>query len=238
MVEVICLASGSAGNAYALDDGESVLLLEAGIPAKKSAAGFFPLLSRVAGCFITHEHNDHAQGAAGLARQGIDLYASAGTFSRLPDIRHPYRRNIIRAGEQVETGSWLAMPWAAQHDATEPLGFLFYSKTTEERVLFATDTGDIPHGFRGLNVLLLECNYAENILRENVQSGRLAPTLAERIQRTHLGLDAAKDFLSRCALGAVRQIFLIHISRQNGDPARFQKEIRALTGCPVRVLGC
>lgn len=37
-IDVKCLASGSAGNAYAVDDGESVLLLEAGLPAKR----FFP----------------------------------------------------------------------------------------------------------------------------------------------------------------------------------------------------
>lgn len=38
-IDVKCLASGSAGNAYAVDDGESVLLLEAGIPAKRSFPG-------------------------------------------------------------------------------------------------------------------------------------------------------------------------------------------------------
>ena len=56
MVTVKCLASGSSGNSYAIDDGVSALLLEAGIPAKKILAGYLNLLPRVAGCLISHEH--------------------------------------------------------------------------------------------------------------------------------------------------------------------------------------
>ena len=61
MIDVKCLASGSAGNSYAVDDGESVLLLEAGIRKKKLLSGYADLLDRVDGCLITHEHMDHAR---------------------------------------------------------------------------------------------------------------------------------------------------------------------------------
>ena len=82
MIKVRCLASGSSGNSYAVDDGKSVLLLEAGVKAKRIVAGFSPVLSRVAGCLISHEHGDHACGAGELAGYGVDLYASEGTPAR------------------------------------------------------------------------------------------------------------------------------------------------------------
>ena len=76
MNKIFCLGSGSKGNSYAVDDGRSVLLLEAGLSASKITAGYREMLPRVVGCLITHEHMDHARGAAELARRGIPLYLS------------------------------------------------------------------------------------------------------------------------------------------------------------------
>ena len=79
MIEIKCLASGSSGNSYAVDDGETVLLLEAGITSKKILSGYAELLDRVAGCLVTHEHKDHAKSAWDLTKSGIDVYTSEGT---------------------------------------------------------------------------------------------------------------------------------------------------------------
>ena len=48
MIDVKCLASGSFGNSYAVDDGESVLLLEAGIQKNKILSGYADRLARAA----------------------------------------------------------------------------------------------------------------------------------------------------------------------------------------------
>ena len=73
------MGSGSSGNSYAVDDGESVLLLEAGLSSRRIMEGYLNLLPRVAGCLISHEHGDHAKGADGLAERGIDLKDSVYT---------------------------------------------------------------------------------------------------------------------------------------------------------------
>lgn len=237
MVQVKCLASGSTGNSYALDDGESVLLLEAGISVKRMLDGYLPLLPRVAGCLITHEHMDHAKGAKDLAARGIDLYASSGTFSNMEGIRHPYRKHTIRAGEQFTLGSWLVVPWQAQHDVQEPLGFLLYSKAQKEKILFATDTYYIPNTFKDLNVILVECNYDPHILEKRIQNGQVVPSMARRLLQSHFNLEHVKEFFRSNDLSKVRQIYLIHISKGNGDPAAFQKAIMQLTGRPVMVFG-
>ena len=237
MVQVKCLASGSTGNSYAIDDGESVLLLEAGISAKRILSGYISLLPRVAGCLITHEHMDHAKGAKDLATRGIDLYASAGTFSNIQGIQHPYRKNTIQAGEQFSLGSWLVVPWQAQHDAQEPLGFLLYSTVQKEKILFATDTYYIPNTFQGLNIILVECNYDPRILEQRIRSGQVLPSMARRLQQSHFNIEHVKDFLRSNDLSKVRQIYLIHVSKGNGDPAKFKQEIMRLTGLPVCVFG-
>lgn len=236
-IDVKCLASGSSGNAYAVDDGESVLLLEAGIPAKKILSGFLPLLPRVAGCLITHEHGDHACGAVGLAGRGIDLYATAGTFASVPGDVPAHRRRDAQKGVQFRLGSWIVLPFETEHDAAEPVGFLLYSLAAQEKLLFATDTYYIPNTFRGLNVVMVECNYSRDLLEENIKAGRIPRLLKNRLLRSHFSLDNVKTFLAANDLSDCRRIYLLHLSGGNSDPERFKREIQELTGIVTAVCG-
>jgi phosphoribosyl 1,2-cyclic phosphodiesterase len=236
-IKVKCLASGSTGNSYAVDDGESVLLLEAGVNCKRILSGYLDLLPRVAGCLVTHEHQDHARSAAGLAGSGIDLYMTAGTFGGVEDrcgkIEQPYRIHIIQAGKQFGLASWIVLPFQTEHDAAEPVGYLLYSRAAREKLLFATDTYFIPNTFRGLNVVMVECNYSLPLLEENVREGRIPASMKPRLMRSHFGLENVKDFLRANDVRTVRHIYLLHISHNNGDPELFQREIQRLTGKPV-----
>ncbi len=239
MIDVKCLASGSSGNSYAVDDGESALLLEAGIPAKKILAGYLNLLPRVAGCLISHEHQDHAKGAADLATRGIDLYMTSGTFGGIEDrhgaIKNPYRVHTVRAGEQFSLASWILLPFETEHDAAEPVGYLLYSRAAREKLLFATDTYYIPNAFRGLNIVMVECNYSLPLLDESIAAGRVPESIKPRLMRSHFGLENVKDFLRANDMSTVRRICLIHLSGNNADPKQFRREIERSAGKPVTV---
>lgn len=236
MITVKCLASGSKGNSYAIDDGGTVLLLEAGIPANRITAGYGYLLERVAGCLVTHEHMDHARGTAGLTDKGIDIYASGKTISHLKNaVKRPYRLNTIKDGHQFELGTWIILPWQAQHDADEPLGFLIYSAFTKEKLLFATDTYFIPNTFRGLNYIMVECNYSLDLLNKSVAEGTFPGSHKARVMESHFSIDNVKGFLGHNDLSGVQRIYLIHVSGQNGDKTMFKREIMKLTGLPVTV---
>lgn len=235
MIEIKCLASGSTGNAYAIDDGESVLFLEAGIPAKKILSGFLPLLPRVAGCLITHEHQDHCKGTVELASSGIDLYATAGTFAGIPGIDRPYRKHEVRIGKQFRIGSWIVLPFETKHDAAEPCGYLVYSHTAREKLLFATDTYYIPNSFNGLNIVMVECNYSLPLLNESIAAGRIPESMKPRLLRSHFGLENVKDFIQVNNMSTVRHIYLLHLSGNNSDARLFKQEIQRVAGKPVTV---
>lgn len=235
MIDVKCLASGSSGNAYAIDDGESVLLLEAGIPAKKILSGFLPLLPRVAGCLITHEHGDHSEGAAGLASRGIDLYATAGTFAGIPGIDRPYRKHVVCAGKQFRLASWTIIPFETKHDAAEPCGYLVYSHIAREKLLFATDTYYIPNTFRGLNIVMVECNYSLPLLNKSIADKVVPESMKPRLLRSHFGLENVKNFILANDMSAVRHIYLLHLSSNNSDAKLFKSEIQRVAGKPVTV---
>ena len=235
MIDVKCLASGSSGNSYAIDDGESVLLLEAGIPAKKILSEYLDLLPRVAGCLISHEHQDHAKGAAGLASKGIDLYATTGTFEAIKGIDRPYRKHVVRVGEQFRLASWTVLPFEAEHDCNEPCGYLIYSHVAQEKLLFATDTFYIPNTFKALNYIMVECNYSLPILNESIRSGLIPEQLKGRLLRSHFSLEHVKEFLAANDMNTVRRIYLIHLSGNNSNPAEFKKAIQRQTGKMVTV---
>ena len=142
---------------------------------------------------------------------------------------------MIRAGTQVRIGSWIVLPWQAQHDAAEPLGFLLYSRHTKERLLFATDTYYIPNRFPQLDYIMVECNYDVSILLRNIAEGLVPESLKTRLYQSHFSLDNVRAFLSANDLSRVRHIYLLHVSDGNGDRDAFGRDIKALTGIPVTV---
>ena len=73
------IASGSSGNAYYISDGQSSLLLDAGIPLAQIQAGCGYKVSQLSGCLVTHGHGDHVKAAKALARMGVNIYTSQGT---------------------------------------------------------------------------------------------------------------------------------------------------------------
>lgn len=237
MIEVKCLASGSTGNSYAVDDGRTVLLLEAGIRSTRILSGYADLLDRVAGCLVTHEHQDHAKGACRLAESGIDIYASAGTLDaiRPAGFLRGYRLHTLCANRQIQIGSWAVLPWEAQHDAAEPLGFLLYSQHTKERLIFATDTFYIEPAFNQPNYIMVECNYDKKILDRNIADGTVPEVLKPRLLQSHFSLDNVRTFLTANDLSRVQHIYLLHVSAGNGDREAFGRDIKALTGIPVTV---
>ena len=57
-MKITCIASGSKGNAYLINDGVSTLLVECGVKLDMIKKATNYKLSELAGCLISHEHND------------------------------------------------------------------------------------------------------------------------------------------------------------------------------------
>lgn len=229
-----CLRSSSKGNCYAVDDGETRLLLECGIPFKDIQRKLNFKTSELAGCLVTHEHKDHSRAVADMMKSGIDCYMSKGTADALGVTGH--RIKIIKAQESFQVGSWTILPFETQHDAAEPLGFLLANKTGD-KLLFATDTFYIKYKFAGLTHIAVECNYALDILNANIESGLVPVAMKNRLLQSHFSLANVKEFLKANDLSKVVEIHLLHLSSDNSDADRFKREIQQLTGKAVYVAG-
>lgn len=232
MIEIIVLASGSSGNAYKISDGTTSLLLDAGLSWKKIQQGLNFRTSELAGILITHEHNDHCKGVKDALKTGQEVYASAATWDAM-SVNMAHRGRVIEARRQFKIGTWTILPFDAVHDVP-CLGFLLANQTGE-KLLYLTDTAYSPYRFQGLSHIMIECSFADDIIRANVDAGIVTPELKNRIIQTHFSLANIKEFFKTNDLSKVEQIFLLHLSNDNSDADRFKREIMALTGKPVYV---
>lgn len=216
------LTSGSDGNAIIVDDGETKLLLDAGVSYKKLAKWIRP--TSLAGILITHEHMDHAKAAEELLRRGADVYMSNGTAEALG-----LNGYWIGHLQQVEIGSWILLPFDVEHDSAEPMGFLVQSKVTGEKAVYIVDSGYVGYNFEGVSHWLIECNYSEPLLEE----GPYEDYLKDRVRKNHFSLEDLKTFLGDSDLSQTEEIYLLHLSNTNSDEELFKSEIEKLTGVPV-----
>ena len=238
MVCVTPIASGSSGNCYLIDDEETKLLIEAGIPVKKIQQGCGWMLSDVAGALISHEHGDHASHAQELTKYGIDVYASSGTIEATQKTRYPLSGPLvhpIKAMQEIRIRTFEVLPFDVQHDAAEPLGFLIRSTESGEKLLFFTDTYYLKYRFEGCSVIMAECNYSIGQLQENVSDGTTPTFRIQRLAKSHMSLEALEDMLQANDLSKLRQIYLLHLSSDNSNEAQMKQEIQELTGVEVYV---
>ncbi len=227
------LGSSSSGNCYLFqaNDGET-LIIECGIDIREIKKALNFDVSNIVGCFVSHEHGDHSKSVQKLLDAGIDCYMSEGTKAVLA-IEH-HRTHILPKLEKVSIGGYAVMAFKTQHDCTDPVGFLIHHSEMG-LTLFATDTFYIEYTFQGLNNILIECNYAKDILYKNVSDGIITKTLKDRTLKSHFELENVKNFLKTSDLSGVRNICLLHLSDRNSDAGRFQREVEELTGVRTAV---
>ena len=233
MIEFTSLASGSSGNAYFISDGKTRLLLDAGIPYRAIQTGSGFKMREIAGAFITHCHGDHSKAAKDLGKYGTDVYTSRGTLEACRLSGH--RFHAVRALEQMRIGTFDVLPFDVEHDAPEPLGFLFASTETGEKLLYFTDTYFIKYKFTGLSVIACECNFSKAGLQRAVAAGYTAVEMVPRLMRSHMSLEHLEDMLRANDLSRLQQIYLLHLSNNNSDAEEMREAIQMLTGVEVYV---
>lgn len=233
MIDILPLASSSSGNCYMIDDGETKLLLEAGISLKRMQQGTGYKITSVAGCLVTHEHQDHAKAVNDLMGLGIDCYMSKGTAAAIN--AQGCRCKEILPNTIVCIGTWLIKAFDARHDASEPFGYFLLSQNTGERLVFITDSYYVPYKFADLNYIMVECNYSDEMLSRSLENGSVDEVRRNRIMRSHMSLENCKELLRSNDLSKVKEIHLLHLSDNNSVEEEFKKEIAALTGLPVYV---
>ena len=240
------LGSGSEGNGLVVEarDGAgrpSRVLLDCGFTLKETKRrlarlGLVP--EDLDGILVTHEHSDHIQGVARLARRhGLKVWGSHGTLSALPAEERARLATVVCAGDvPFAIGALEIRPYVVPHDAREPTQFTFGDGRVRLGVL--TDAGQsTPHiiaSLSGCAALVLECNHDAVML----EKGPYQWSLKKRIAGPwgHLANDAAADILAALDTSRLVTIVAAHLSKQNNTPDLARAALAGVLGArPVEV---
>ncbi|MCR5623948.1 MAG: MBL fold metallo-hydrolase, partial [Lachnospiraceae bacterium] len=168
-MKICSLASGSSGNCIYISDGDSHILVDAGISRKRIVDGLKELNvtpDMLSGIFITHEHSDHIKGIEMMEKYfNVPLYATNGTFRGVnKSCKGKLDRdnlNVIQADTLINIGGLSITPFEISHDANEPVGFTVVSEN--KKCSIATDLGKyddyILNHLKGSEMLYVEANY-------------------------------------------------------------------------------
>lgn len=231
-MELQVIGTGSSGNCYVLRAGGAhgqALLLDAGLPVMKIVKAVKGWRSMI-GCLITHEHLDHAKSAEEIAKYGIRTYATQGTIDKIPRIGRLTQLNRAESLRSFTLGDFTVMAFDTEHDATEPVGWLIRYEPTGETALYATDTYYLRHTFPGVHYWIVECNYTEGILQEQLEAGELAEELRGRLIKSHMSLRRLCDALEANDLTETRAIVLVHLSDERSDEKTMVETVKAVAG--------
>lgn len=229
------LASSSEGNAYLINDGNTTLLIECGIPFSdlQKKTGFS--ISNIDGCLISHSHKDHSFCVKDMVKNAVDCYMSKQTYAELNlDEDENFRYHIVESQKRFNIGTFRVMPLEMNHDVY-CLGFLIYSEVTHEKLLFATDTFFIHWRIPGLNYIMIETNYDINVLNERIMNGETDMPAKDRLVKSHMEIENAVRWLQLNDLSRVKRIYLMHLSGGSASAESFKRRVMEATGLPVTV---
>ena len=226
------LGSSSSGNGYILQNRSEALLIEAGMRFKIVEKVVDYETGKIKGCLISHSHGDHAKYAPQVAASGIDIYTSKGTIDALNLTGH--RIKECRELESFLIGNFEVTPFSIEHDAPDPFGFLINHPETGN-ILFLTDTWFTQYTFPELSNIIVECNYEDAILQENLDSGKVHTSVYNRVKQSHMSLSTLKRLLKANDLTNVNNIVLIHLSSNNSNETLFKQEIESVTGKTITI---
>lgn len=229
------LFSGSGGNCLFVREGDSRLLVDAGVSFRRiclSLAALGEDLFSFEGVFFTHEHSDHVGALSQLLKKTalpffLEERCAEGAYESLlakdPSLAAEFvhRVRTVCAGKEYEIGRLCLTPFSLPHDSAACLGVLFCDENSEKLLGVATDLGEMTAESRGAlygaRAVVLECNHDLAML----ENGPYPPYLKERIRSAfgHLSNDDCAAFLTLLAAGGLERALLFHLSEENNTPA-------------------
>lgn len=212
------LGSGSKGNATLVEAGSTCVMLDCGFSLAETERRLEQLEcspESISAIMVTHEHGDHSAGVGKFSRKyDLPVWLTVGTFHACKDNQFA-SLHYIDSHSAFRIQDLYIQPFPVPHDAREPCQFVF--SNTKHRLAVLTDTGSVTpcilEHLDGVDALLLEFNYDEEMLRK----GAYPPRLKQRVSGSHGHLDnqQSRQILERVDTGQLQHLIAMHVSEKN-----------------------
>jgi phosphoribosyl 1,2-cyclic phosphodiesterase len=231
------LASGSKGNALYISDGDTSILIDAGLSGvdmerRFASKGLSP--ENLDAIIVSHEHIDHVRGVGVLSRRyNIPVWATAKTAqAAAPIIRDIKIHKAFSCGRSFSINRLTIHPFSVSHDAQDPAGFTV--EYNGIKIGLATDlglaTGMVKTHLKDCALLMIEANHDTRML----ENGPYPWPLKQRIKSRsgHLSNEDSKNLLHEIKHRDLKHVILGHLSETNNTPEKALTHVGpALDGC-------
>lgn len=236
------LGSGSKGNAWLVEKNSTRVLIDCGFGVREMAGrlarlGLAP--SDVSAILITHEHSDHARGAARFsAKHACPVWMTPGCRTMLEATGER-----IEQGHEVDSHGVFSVgdiefhPYPVPHDAREPVQYVVTDGACRWGLL--TDAGHVTAHMvamlDGCDALALECNHDVDRLRRGGYPAALKTRILGRYG--HLDNAAAADLLGRIDYRRLQHVVAAHLSEENNTPDLARAALAGVLQCDPDWIG-
>ena len=106
------------------------------------------------------------------------------------------------------------------------LGYVVHDRSSNEDLLFVTDTSHIKQRFGlAFSIIAICCGYDGAVLAERQASGDINEALAKRLLTSHMERNVTKRYIAECCcLDKCTEIHLLHMSGGNISQEATRKE--------------
>ena len=228
-IAVCMLASGSRGNSIYVSDGDTSILVDAGlsgveIERRMASRGLSP--GDLDAIVVSHEHEDHIRGVGILSRRfNLPVYVNDGALkAEPPQLRH-IRRQPFRCGSPFKINTLTFHPFSISHDAADPAGFTIHLRN--RKIGIATDLGIVTAMVRehlsACDLLILEANHDPDMLINGPYPWHLKQRVKGRTG--HLSNQDTRALLEDIGHHRLQHVILAHLSETNNTPEKALAEV-------------
>jgi len=217
-MQLYVLASSSAGNAIAIRNGQGIMLVDAGLSARRieerlQTVGWH---ARDVKCvLLTHEHSDHTRGVGAFARRyHVPVYGTPGTLQAITDQwRGTESLYALATGSRTVIHGFQVEAFSVPHDVADPVQFVVRDGLVS--IGIATDLGTVTslvrQKMRAVDLAVVEANHDA----ERLRWGRYPWNVKQRVggSQGHLDNEQAAELVR----------VLAHLSPQHNDAEHVEK---------------
>lgn len=110
--------------------------------------------------------------------------------------------------------------------------FAYWIKLPDgQTVLFGTDLQEMPYNIKGISTLMLECNYCDETVLDNLCSGANINSRPDN----HLSLEKALETTRRLYSPKMNKVVLLHLSDGNSDENLIKRRFKEKLGIDVQI---
>lgn len=214
MAELKVLNSGSSGNCYILKCESETILLELGIPWSKILHGLSYNISSVVGALVSHKHGDHSKSV----KNAIEAFIPVFSCAEVQEVDEKVK--VLKTGLKTQIGGFKVQPINVEHSC-ECYSFII-EHDEFGKLLFVTDCKRFPYKVKECNHIIMEANYDEWILIDNICNNEDTRSRHEQ----HMEISNTIESLKANYSEVLQNVILCHLSNGNSNERDFVKKTK------------